>query len=88
MASGYFPVRSSVADSLGEYFDANPAYKTAFDLLQYSAAEPPVPGYDFARDLASEAMAAIVDGADVAETLATLDADSDEILADQLAQID
>ncbi|MCD6476006.1 MAG: ABC transporter substrate-binding protein [Anaerolineaceae bacterium] len=88
MASGYFPVRSSVAAGLTDYFDANPAYKTAFDMLQYGVAEPPVPGYDFARDLASEAMAAIVDGADVAETLAKLDADSDVILADQLAQID
>jgi multiple sugar transport system substrate-binding protein/sn-glycerol 3-phosphate transport system substrate-binding protein len=86
-ASGYFPVRYSVAAGLTDYFEANPTFKTAFDMLQYGVAEPPVPGYDFARDLASEAMAAIVSGADVEATLTQLDLDSDEILADQLAQI-
>ena len=33
-ASNYFPVRASVADGLGEYFTENPAYETAFSLLQ------------------------------------------------------
>lgn len=86
-ASNYFPVRQSVADGLTDYFEANPAYKTAFDMLQYGTTEPPVPGYDFVRDIAEEGMAAIADGADVAETLAQLNIDANEILADQLAQI-
>ena len=62
-ASNYFPVRQSVADGLGDYFDANPTYKTAFDLLQYGTAEPPVPGYDFVRDEVREVMAAIATAA-------------------------
>ena len=85
-ASNYFPVRQSVADGLEEYFGENPAYQTAFDLLQYGTAEPPAPGYDFVRDEAESTMAAIADGADVAESLAELTATANEILADQLAE--
>ena len=82
-ASNYFPVRQSVADGLTEYFEENPAYKTAFELLPYGTTEPPVPGYDFVRDRVQEVMAAIADGADVASTLAELTAEANEILADQ-----
>nr|MBN1228141.1 extracellular solute-binding protein [Anaerolineae bacterium] len=64
IASNYFPVRASVADSLTDYFAANPTFQTAYELLPYGYFEPPVPGYDFVRDLAREAMAAIADGAD------------------------
>jgi multiple sugar transport system substrate-binding protein/sn-glycerol 3-phosphate transport system substrate-binding protein len=85
IASNYFPVRLSVADGLGDYFIANPIYKAAFDMLEYGVGEPPVPGYDFVRDIVSEAMAAIAAGDDVVATLEQLDADSDAILADQLA---
>jgi multiple sugar transport system substrate-binding protein len=67
VASNYFPVRASVAEGLADYFEANPAYATAFDLLQYGTTEPPVPGYDFVRDLMEAEMAAIMDGADVME---------------------
>lgn len=85
-ASNYFPVRASVADGLADYFAANETYKTAFDLLQYSWFEPPVPGYDFVRDEVSSAMAAIVDGADVNETLDALNKSANEQLAEQLSQ--
>ena len=85
-ASNYFPVRRSVADNLGDYFAANPAYQTAFDLLQFGKTEPPVPGYDFVRDEAELAMAAIMDGADVVETLNALTETANSILADQLEQ--
>ncbi len=71
-ATNYFPVRSSVAEDMADYFAENETYKTAFDLLQYSWFEPPVPGYDFVRNEVSQAMAAIVDGADVNETLSAL----------------
>lgn len=87
-ASNYFPVRASVADGLRDYFVAEPAYGAAFDLLRYGTAEPPVPGYDFVRDLIASEMAAIVDGADVLETLTRLNEEANAILADQLAQID
>ncbi len=82
-ASNYFPVRQSVADGLTEYFEQNPAYKTAFELLPYGTTEPPVPGYDFVRDRVQEVMAAIADGTDVATALAELTAEANEILADQ-----
>jgi multiple sugar transport system substrate-binding protein/sn-glycerol 3-phosphate transport system substrate-binding protein len=84
--SNYFPVRQSVAEGLGDYFEQNPAYKTAFELLPYGKTEPPVPGYDFVRDLVREAMAAIADGADVQSTLDQLTSDANDILAEQLAQ--
>jgi multiple sugar transport system substrate-binding protein/sn-glycerol 3-phosphate transport system substrate-binding protein len=71
---------------LGDYFEQNPAYKTAFELLPYGKTEPPVPGYDFVRDLVREAMAAIADGADVQSTLDQLTSDANDILAEQLAQ--
>ena len=82
--SEYFPVRASVAENMTAYFDANPAYKTAFDMLKYGRFEPPTPGYDFVRSKVSEAMAAIADGADVASTLGALNTESNTILAEQM----
>jgi len=87
-ASNYFPARASVAAGLGDYFEANPAYGTAFALLPYGIAEPPVPGYDFVRSLIATEMAAIFDGADVIATLTAAEAEANAILADQLAQLD
>ena len=86
-ASNYFPVRQSVADGLGDYFSTNPAYQTAFELLPYGQAEPPVPGYDFVRDIVSQEMAAIADGAPVAETLDFLNAEANLILEDQMSEM-
>ncbi len=83
-ASQYFPVRQSVAEGLADYFAANPAYETAFELLPYGKAEPPMPGYDFVRDEVEEVMAAIADGAPVQESLDTLTADANEILGEQM----
>ncbi|MGB1287113.1 MAG: extracellular solute-binding protein [Aggregatilineales bacterium] len=82
-ASNYFPVRQSVADGLGDYFDANPQYQTAFGLLEFAKTEPPAPGYDFVRDLVEGEMAAIMDGAEVASTLDAANEESNQILADQ-----
>lgn len=89
LASNYFPVRQSAVNSEGiqAAFVANPAYKTAFDLLKYGKTEPPVPGYDFVRLEIVSAMAAIVDGADVQSTLDELNVVANEILADQMADI-
>lgn len=82
-ASNYFPVRESVAGSLEDYFDANEAFGVAFDLLQYGVAEPPAPGYDFVRDMIEIEMTAIMDGADVEETLQAATEEANDILADQ-----
>ncbi|MFW5788693.1 MAG: hypothetical protein ACOCW3_02025, partial [Spirochaetota bacterium] len=59
----------------------NPTYETAFNILQESetTAEPPYAGYDEVRDLAESAYNAIIDGADIAETLAELEAEANEV---------
>ena len=83
--ANYFPVRQSAAQRLGDYFERHAAYKTAFDLLPYSHHEPPVPGYDFVRAMAEEALAAIfAQGRDVAKTLARLNEDANVSLREQL----
>jgi multiple sugar transport system substrate-binding protein len=82
-ASNYFPVRASVAEGLADYFAENEAYAAGFELLEYGTTEPPVPGYDFVRDLIENEMAAIMDGADVVETLTEATEEANEILADQ-----
>ncbi len=87
-ASNYFPVRASVAAELEDYFAANPAYATAFELLEHGVSEPAAPGYAFVRNLVAAEMAAILDGADVASTLARLNDEANRILIDQLAEID
>jgi len=84
-ASNYFPVRQSVANEMGDYFAENIAYQTAFNLLPYGTTEPPVPGYDFVRDLIEGEMAAIMDGADVEATLALANGEANLILDDQLS---
>jgi phosphate/phosphite/phosphonate ABC transporter binding protein len=82
--SNYFPVRASVADGLSDYFASNPAYQTAFDMLKYGKFEPPVPGYDFVRDIAEEAMAGIANGDDVQSTLVSMNEEANQILSEQL----
>lgn len=79
--SNYFPVRYSVADNLGDYFDATPRFEDAFTILETSVtrAEPPYAGYDEVRDLVEAAFNAILDGADVDETIAQLELDANEV---------
>jgi len=86
-ASQYFPVRQSVAAGLSDLFEQLPAYGTAFELLPYGQAEPPVPGYDFVRDIVTGAMADIGNGADVQSTLDDVNEESNEILAEQLEEV-
>jgi multiple sugar transport system substrate-binding protein/sn-glycerol 3-phosphate transport system substrate-binding protein len=86
-ASNYFPVRQSVAEEMSDYFEANPAYGEAFNLLEYGKAEPPVPGYDFVRDEVEIAMAAIANGAEVESTLNELNETANEILAEQMEDL-
>lgn len=87
-ASNYFPVRRSAATALQDYFQQHPPYKRAFDLLSFSNYEPSVPGYDFVRDLVAKAMAAIVaQGAEIEQTLAKLDKESNAILDEQMRSL-
>jgi len=84
-ATNYFPVRQSAAARLQDYFQQNLAYKTAFEMLQYAKAEPRVPGYDFVRTMAEDAMAAIfAHGRDVQHTLQKLHQEANESLAEHL----
>lgn len=89
-ASMYFPTRMSVADQMTDFFEANPVYAKAFELLPYGIFEPPVPGYDFVRDEIEAVMAAIVDDptVDVTTALTDFNVVANDILADQLAQIE
>ena len=87
-ASNYFPVRASVAEGLGDYFEREPAYEVAFGLLEYGVSEPVAPGYAFVRDQVASAMGAIVDGADVVTTLQAVNAEANRILDEQLADLD
>ncbi|MFZ4814833.1 MAG: ABC transporter substrate-binding protein [Phototrophicaceae bacterium] len=88
VASQYFPVRASVAEGLADFFEQDPAYKAGFDLLQFGASEPPVPGYDFVRNLIQEAMAEIVStpDLDIQARLDEVNTEANEILAEQVAQ--
>jgi multiple sugar transport system substrate-binding protein len=80
----YLPVRASVAYGTADIFAANSSYKGAFDMLQYSHFEPPVPGYDFVRAKAQEAIAAITNGDDVKSTLDNLNQEANSILSEQM----
>ena len=86
-ASNYFPVRAGVEEGLADYFAQNTAYKTVFDMLKFSKSEPPTPGYDFIRETVKEAMAAIVDGAEVKPTLDKLSTNANANLAELLKQM-
>lgn len=85
--SQYFPVRASAVAYLADTFASIPGYETAFDLLQYGAVEPPVPGYDFVRTMMEERMAALAadPAMDVAAEFAALNEDANAELADLLA---
>ncbi len=64
VASNYFPVRSSSAESLADYMMENEAFTTAFELLPFTKAEPTVPGYDPVRAEMQSALESIISGID------------------------
>jgi len=72
--TNYMPVRIDAKAKMGSYFDANPAYKEAFNLLEYTKSEPSVAGYDLVRSMVNTAMESIMNGSDVEQTLNTLNA--------------
>jgi multiple sugar transport system substrate-binding protein/sn-glycerol 3-phosphate transport system substrate-binding protein len=85
-ASDNLPVRASAAGGLTDYFAANSAYATAFEMLPYAVPEPSVPGYDFVRDMVEKAMVAIINGENVQATLDQLNQDANLNLTEQLEQ--
>ncbi|OGO27819.1 MAG: hypothetical protein A2Z16_02000 [Chloroflexi bacterium RBG_16_54_18] len=82
-ASDYYPVRQSAGKEMEKFFASNPVNETVFKLLPYGKFEPNVPGYESARELVSEALAAIAGGADVTETLQRLNEQVNAILIEQ-----
>jgi multiple sugar transport system substrate-binding protein len=80
-ASNYFPVRRSVANNLDSYFQENPQYEQAFEILTSSEtqAEPPFAGYDEVRDMTEAAFNAIIDGENLDEVIRNLDREANEV---------
>ncbi len=79
--SNYFPVRASAAAELEDYFAENPTFKEAFDLLEYGTFEAQwCACYEDVRRLMADAYSAILDGADIDETLSGLEDDANESL--------
>jgi len=66
LASQYFPVRQSAleVEELATFLAEDETYSTAFGLLEFTKAEPSVPGYDPVRDQISRTLTAIVTGTD------------------------
>ncbi len=85
----YFPVRASVAAKMTDFFAKYPPFETAWNLIQYGAFEPPVPGYDPIREEMKITMAALLENPslDVQTELTALNTRANEILATQMAQV-
>ena len=86
----YFPVRKSVAAEMVDFFGTYPPYETAWNLIEFGAFEPPVPGYDPIREEMKITMAALLEDPTliVQDELTLLNTTANQILADQLAQIE
>jgi multiple sugar transport system substrate-binding protein len=83
IASNYFPVRASVVDELEEfYFEQNPAYAAAFELLPFTKREAPVAGYDNVRDVMSQAFERVLAGENIDVVLADAEAEANRLLAE------
>ena len=79
-ASNYFPARRSAAGSLGDYFEANPQYATAYGMLDYGRTEPALAGYQQVRRQIADAMVAVMDGSDLEKTLARLEREANKTI--------
>ena len=81
--SNYFPVRISAADAMTDYFEANPVYAEAFELMPYSTYEAQwCACYEEVRRFMEDAYIAILDGADIDATLTQLEEDANVSLAE------
>ena len=71
-ASNYFPARRSTSGELDGFFEKNPQYKSAYELLGYGKSEPSLPGYQQVRRLIQDSMVDIVDGGEMDRVLGNL----------------
>ena len=74
---GYLPIRISA----GDYIAENPVYQAAFELLKYGRTAPSVPGHDFVGQEVELALDAILSGLEIVETLDSLNATANQVLA-------
>jgi multiple sugar transport system substrate-binding protein/sn-glycerol 3-phosphate transport system substrate-binding protein len=85
--SGYFPTREGTNEFLTGYDEENPQWAEAKALLPFSYYEPQLISYQSVRDAASEAFNAIMQGADIQETLADLTVLANELQAELMSEI-
>lgn len=83
-ASNYFPVRHSTAQELTDLFAANPRYQQVYELLGYGKSEPSAVGYQPVRRMIGEAIVKVMQGGDVDDILAQLDAEANTTLSQYL----
>jgi ABC-type glycerol-3-phosphate transport system substrate-binding protein len=81
-ASNYFPTRAGTEAFLGDYMSENPVWASAVKLLPNGTYEPQLISYQAVRDEAGQAFNAILQGADIQETLDNLTATANELQAE------
>ena len=79
-ASDGFPIQGSTAFALESYFEENPVYRSAFELLKYGRFEVSVSGYDQILSEAALAYSDILDGEDPELNLSQLDGLANSII--------
>ncbi len=82
-ATNGFPIRRTALDFMGAYLDKDRRYASLTDLLPDGGSEPAVPGYGIIRGALVDAITEIAGGADVATTLAQLNAKANQVLEGQ-----
>ncbi len=85
-----YPTRASAIEYLADYVEHHPQWATGFELLAYSAYEPPLISYSYegVRSAVSEAMVEILHGADIQETLRILNEEANLIQVEMMQQVD
>ncbi len=88
--SGYFPTRASTVPLLADFIsesDTGMQFEQGLALLPYGAFEPQLISYQAVRDEAQAAFNAIMQGADVQETLDALTETANELQAELMAEM-
>jgi multiple sugar transport system substrate-binding protein len=81
-ASNYFPTRAATEEFLGDYMSENPQWAEAVKLLPFGYYEPQLISYQAVRDATSQAYNAILQGADIQQTLDDLNTEANELQAE------
>lgn len=84
-ATNYYPVNGAAFEYLGDYIEANPQYTIGRELINYARSEAPVGAYQSVRRIVGPALAAITEGADVAETMEDINIEANELLEESRA---